>query len=293
MARTLARSRPAIVPVSGWAAALVTLVALAMSFLAVLTLAAGLAAERLASEWRGTLDGEATVQVSAPPDRVDQVIERALAILRTTDGIARARLLSEAEHEALLAPWLGDALSLGELPAPRLIAVRLTGGGPDGTRLQERLDTAAPGAVYDDHDAWRRPLIAAADRLGWLAWAGAGLIVLAAAATVALAVRATLAGAEEIIRVVRLIGGEDRYVAGAFVRRLGLRGLGGGLAGAGLAGLLLQTVPEAEPGTGAALALLPDPAVWAALVAGVALATALTAWAAAALSVRLTLRGMA
>lgn len=281
---------PPILPVRGWSAWLVTLIALAMSFLAVLSLTGGLAAERLADLWRGNLDGRATVQVTAPPGQIEEQIERALAVLRTTPGIARARRLSDAEHEALLAPWLGEGVAIADLPAPRLIAVTTEGAGPDRVRLQARLDSAAPGAAFDAHEAWRAPLIEAAGRLGLIAWVGTGLIALAASATVALAVRATLAAHLDIVRIVRLIGGEDRYIARAFVRRLTWRGLIGGAAGAGLAGAALQALPAAAPGTAAALPLLPDPAVLAGLVGAVALATGLIAWATAMAAVRLTLR---
>ena len=281
---------PSILPLSGWSAWLVTLIAATMAFLGVLALAAGLAAERLGESWRGKLDGRATVAVTAPPAERATRIERALAVLRTAEGVASARPLSDAEHAELLAPWLGEDVTVAELPIPRLIAVTTTGAGPDAARLQERLDSAAPGAVWDDHGAWRAPLAAAAERLSLLAWTGVGLVLAAAAAAVALAARATLAAHAEIIRVVRLIGGEDRYIARAFVGRLALRGLAGGLVGAGLAALALETLPAGAPGTGTALALMPATPVWAGLAAGVALAIAAVAGLAAALAARITLR---
>jgi len=88
------------------------------------------------------------------------------------------------------------------------------------------------------------------------------------------------------------VGGEDRYIARAFIRRHAFNGLAGGVCGAALAALALETLSAALPGTGAALALMPAPGLRVALSGGVALATAAVAGLAAALSVWLTLRRM-
>ena len=101
-------SEPPIVPRSGAAAALTTLAALAMSFLAVLAVAAGLAADRLAASWRSDLGGAATVRVIAPKAEMEARITDALVVLSAAPGVASARLLTDAELQALIEPWLGQ-----------------------------------------------------------------------------------------------------------------------------------------------------------------------------------------
>ena len=283
---------PPIVPRSGWAAALTALTALAMSYLAVLTLSAGIAAERLAETWGSELAGVATVRISAPADALEARVTAALAVLSTAPGVADARLLSDAEHLLLLEPWLGAGDWLDDLPVPRLIEVRIDAPGPDATTLQAQLDATAPGAVYDDHALWRGPLVRAATALRRLAWFATALIALAAAGMVALAARSTLAGNAEVVRVVRLIGGEDRFIENAFVRRLAARAALGGLAGAALGGASVALMPELAPGTPLALSLGPGPAGWAILLLAVPAAAAAIAWATARHSVRLLLRQM-
>lgn len=283
---------PPIVPTTGWSAPLTTFAAAAMSFLAVLTLVAGLAADGIARDWERDLAGLATVRVSAPPEVLETRIARALDVVRSEPGVAAARLLSDAEHRALLEPWIGALPGFETLPAPRLIDLALDRAGPDAAALQARLDRDAPGAVYDDHAVWRGPLADAAEAVGRIAWTATALAVLAAAGMVALAARATLSANAEIVRVIRLIGGEDRFIAGAFVRRLALRGLAGGMVGAGLAAILLATLPEAAPATGPGSGLLPGPAGWLAIATAVPVASALVAWITARISVRLALRQM-
>jgi cell division transport system permease protein len=54
------------------------------------------------------------------------------------------------------------------------------------------------------------------------------------AATVAMVSLAALAANVQVIRVLRLVGARDAYIAGAFVRRFALRSLIGGGCGAAL-----------------------------------------------------------
>jgi len=286
------RDTPNIVPRSGWAAALTALSALAMSYLAVLTLAAGIAADRLAGSWSSDLTAVATVNVSATPEALEARVTAALAVLASTPGVADARLLSDAEHLFLLEPWLGAGDWLDDLPVPRLIEVQIDGPGPEPAVLQAQLDAAAPGAVYDDHALWRGPLVRAATVLRRLAWFATALIALAAAGMVALAARSALAGNAEVVQVIRLIGGEDSFIENAFVRGLAARTALGGLAGAILGTASLALMPELAPGTPLALTLGPGPLGWVMLVVAVPAAAAAIAWATARHSVRLMLRQM-
>lgn len=283
---------PPIVPATGWSASLTTLAAVAMCFLAVLTLSAGVAADRLAAAWKADLKGLATVRVSGPADEIDARVERVLHVLATTPGIAKAEPLSPAEHEALLAPWLGAGLDLPELPAPRLIDIDIDGDGPDTERLQARLDGAAPGAFYDDHQSWRGPLSSAAKSLERISWLATALIGVAAAGMVALAARATLAANVDVVRLIRLIGGEDRFIARAFVWRLTMRGFFGGVLGAGMGVAALAGLPELSEQPLLGVSLLPDRMGWLTLIAAVPCASGLIAWLTARISVRMALTRM-
>jgi len=288
--RLTAGDEAPIVPRSGAASALTAMAAAAMGFLAVLTLCAGIAADRLAANWRADLAGIATVRVTAPAAELEARITATLVVLGTTPGIGAVRLLTDAEHEALLEPWLGQGDWMAELPVPRLIELRFDGPGPDPASLQARLDEAAPGTVYDDHAAWRAPLAKAATALKRLAWVATGLVALAAAATIALAARSTVAVNAEVVRVIRLIGGEDRFIEQAFVRRMTARAALGGLAGTCAGVITVALMPALAPGTPLALSLGPTGWGWLGLLAGVPAAAGLIASVASRHAVRLVLR---
>ncbi|MEM6662007.1 MAG: FtsX-like permease family protein [Pseudomonadota bacterium] len=283
---------PAALPSADWTTALTTLVAAAMAFLAVLTLAAGLAANRLASEWRADLAGVATVRVSAPRHEMDEKVQTVLEVLRTTPGIAEIRVLTDQEQLALLEPWLGSGNDLSRLPAPRLIDVELDAAGPDANALQARLDLTVSGVIYDDHAAWRAPLAAAARALERLAFGAAILVLLTAGGMVAFASRATLAANRHVIETVRLMGAEDSFLAGAFVRNMAKRALTGALAGSLIGTGLLALLPAIDADQALGATVSPGPAGWVVLAAGVPLAVGVVAWLSARTAVRIVLRRM-
>jgi cell division transport system permease protein len=226
-----------VVPPSGHTAWLTSFTAGAMTFLAVFAMALSLASGRLAERWSGALERTATVRLSAPEDQIDLQVAAVLGVLATTPGIESARALTEDEQRALLEPWFGPDLPVEALPLPRLIEVVEDGTGYDGTGLRQRLAAEAPGAVLDDHTRWRAPMAQAASRLRLLGLLSIGLIGAAMAAMITLAANAALAANAQVIKVLRLVGARDAYIARAFVRRFTLRAAAGAAIGA-LAGVL-------------------------------------------------------
>lgn len=244
------RSADRIVPPSGHTVWLTAFTAGAMTFLAVFALALSLASGRLADRWSAALSATATIRISAPPDQMAAQTRAVLDLLATTPGIAAPRALSAEEQRALLEPWFGPDLPVDSLSLPQLVEFAEADGGYDAQGLRLRLQAEAPGAVLDDHTRWRRPLAVAADRLRLLGWLSLALIGGAMAAMITLAASAALAANAQVIRVLRLVGAQDGFIAGAFVRRFTGRALAGAVVGmaAGMVGILL--LPEADPAGG-------------------------------------------
>ena len=237
-----------VVPPSGHTAHLTLFVAGAMAFLAVFALALSLATGRLADRWSDELARTATVRISAPQGQMEAQAQAVMRVLDTTPGISAARMLSDEEQRRLLEPWFGPDLPLDTLPIPRLIEVIEDGNGPDIDGLRLRLAAEAPGAVFDDHTRWRRPLVDAATRLRLLAAVSVALIALSTAAMITLAANAALSANATVISVLRLVGARDTYIARAFVRRFTLRAFAGAAIGTGaaLAGVMLLPSAAAE-----------------------------------------------
>ncbi len=282
------------VPPTGFTAWLTIFTAGAMAFLTVFALALSLATGRLADRWSAELARTSTLRISAPADQMPAQTAAAVEVLRTTPGVASARPLTGDEQRALLAPWFGPDLPLDTLPIPQLIEIVEAGDGYDATGLRARLQADVPGAVLDDHTRWRAPLIAAAERLRGLGWIAIALIGASTAAMITLAAQAALSANAQVIRVLRLVGARDVYIARAFVRRFTLRALAGATAGTLAAALTLLLLPGAgaEPAGGGFLTGLGfRGAHWLWPLAIPPLAAVVAFWATRAAAFR-TLRGL-
>jgi len=239
-----------VVPPSGAPAHLTSFTAAAMTFLAVFALALSLASGRLASRWADALDNTATIRISAPPDQVTLQSRAVLDILQTTPGVASARAQTPQEQRKLLEPWFGPDLPLTDLPLPQLIEVVEAAPGYDAEGLKQRLAAEAPGAVLDDHTRWRKPMAEAASRLRLLGYLSIALIGAAMAAMITLAANAALAANAQVIKVLRLVGAKDTYIARAFVRRFTLRAVAGSCVGAALGTLSIALLPAQDEAGG-------------------------------------------
>ena len=239
-----------VVPSTGHTAWLTSFTAGAMTFLAVFALALSLASGRLADRWAEALARTATIRISAPADQMAVQTQAVLDLLSQTPGITAARALTDDEQRKLLEPWFGPDLPVDALPIPRLIEITEDGAGYDGEGLRQRLAAEAPGALLDDHTRWRRPLAVAAERLRLLGWLSTGLITLAMAAMITLAAGSALSANAQVIRVLRMVGAKDAYIARAFVRRFTLRTLIGSAVGALLGLIGVALLPSADAAGG-------------------------------------------
>ena len=237
-----------VVPPTGYTAVLTIAASAIMAFLAVIALALSLSAARVASEWSDALARTSTIRISSDGTDPQTQVDAVLLILQETPGVGLARAIPEAERRALLEPWFGPDLPLDGLPIPQLVSVTEEGRGFDAEGLRLRLQAEVPGAVLDDHGRWRLPLAEAAAGLRTLGAVALLLIVAATAATVTLAASSALAANAEVIRVLRLVGARDVYIARAFTRRFTLRALAGAAIGTVVGALAALLLPSGGAG---------------------------------------------
>lgn len=244
-----ARGSDRVVPPTGFTAQLTVLTSAAMAFLAVFALALSLASGRLADRWSEALAHSATVRISAPPDQMATQLQAVLTMLGSTPGVKSFHALEIDEMRALLTPWFGPDLPVETLPLPQLVEV-IENPDFDAEGLRLRLSAEAPGAVFDDHTRWRKPLVDAAERLRLLGLLSFVLIGGAMAGLITLAAQAALAANAQVIKVLRLVGARDLFIARAFVHRFTIRGLIGAAIGTSLGMIAVSLLPDTEAAGG-------------------------------------------
>jgi len=214
-----------------------------MVALTVLAAGAGLSLGNLAGGARSELSGGATVQIlDADPMTRAQQAQAAQEALQSMDMVAESRLVPQAELDALLEPWLGNAGDAETVPVPALIDVRLSGRATPVAmdRLRDRLADVAPDARIDAQSSWLQPVFSALRSLQYLALALVLLLAVTSAAAVFLAARSALGNNRETIAIVHLLGGTDGQIAQLFQRAVLFDSMLGGAVGLvlGLAAIL-------------------------------------------------------
>ena len=270
-----------------------------MAFLATLALGASLLANRQAESWRSGLADRLTVQILAPDHpsealNLQSETQAALKVLRSTDGIATATAMSEADEAKLIQPWIGANALVKDLPLPQLIdATIVPGQRVDLASLSARIKNVAPDANVDDHSRWISRLQSLADTIIWSAYAILLLIAVGTAAAVSFATRAGLEAHHDIVALLHGMGAQSGFIARAFEWHYFLSTLGAAAVGTVLAALIflgmgglefagVEAVPFLPP-----LSLKLDELAW---LAAVPLVSGLIALATARLSVLAALR---
>jgi cell division transport system permease protein len=207
-----------------------------MTFLAALTLGAVVLVRSVAGEWQSAVAREITIQLRPSESRdIEADVAKAGALAQATPGVVGVRPYSREESARLLEPWLGSGLSLGELPVPRLIVVRIAPGEPpdlDGLRRQL---AQIPGTTLDDHRGYVDRMRAMARSAVAIGMAVLLLVLAAAMMSVMFATRGAMSANRQIIEVLYVVGAKEGFIASEFQRHFLLLGLKGGAIGGGVA----------------------------------------------------------
>src|SRR5579862_4368225 len=200
-----------------------------------------------------SLAGGMTLQL--PADTSAPRIETVLATLRQTPEITGARLLTAAETARLLAPWLGSAAKLDELPVPHLVEIQvMRERTADFAAMRQQLASIVPDARLDDHRAWLAAVRSAANRFAGVFAAAIVFALGCMAVGAAFSARIDLALQRPAVELLQLLGAHDRDIA----RPLATLSARAALLGAalGVAGIVLSVVILDQAG---ALLQLPAP----------------------------------
>jgi cell division transport system permease protein len=213
-----------------------------MVFLASLATAGALIFANAAGQGGEDLSREATIQILTPDPAIRVREQRAVAgWLQNQPGVVEVSPVSQTDAAELLQPWLGDVADEANLPVPALIDVRFTNppGPAELGRMRQRLRNISRNVRVDGNADWLQPFFDLMRTLLWLAVAVVLLLVLATAATVALAVRGALNTHRPTIEIMHMMGATDLQAARLFQRRVSLDALFGGALGLVVAALVI------------------------------------------------------
>ncbi len=209
-------------------------------FIFAITLSGVLSVDSVVNSWNKSILGSLTVQIIPVNDinkekaRAETLVyeEKAVEFLKSVNGVTRVSALSDEQLNELLRPWLGDGIDISELPAPRIIDVRISPDAEfDFAQLAKDLAAASPQASLDNHKLWLNKLIAFADGLNLIASTILILISAITSGAIFYTTQMSLGLHRQIIEILHVIGAKDAYIAQQYARRMAFLGLTGGIIG--------------------------------------------------------------
>ncbi len=209
-------------------------------FIFAITLSGVLAVNSMIGNWNRSILGSLTVQVipSQNPNQEKALSEtlahqeKVVDFLRSVNGVLKVTPLTNEQLGELLTPWLGDDISINELPVPRIIDVKIdSDANINFSQLSKDLNNVSPLASLDNHKLWLNKLIAFADGLKMIATTILLLVSLITSGAIFYTTKMSLGLQRGVIEILHIIGAKDTYIAQQYARHMGALGFIGGLGG--------------------------------------------------------------
>ena len=211
-----------------------------MTFLAMLALASSFALSAMTQRWSSGLENRVTIEIPATDaqgtllskEDHERDVRRINSMLESHPAVAHIHILSDAEIQDLVKPWLGDNLLTENIPLPGLIAVELKQSDDKTTNiLKEKIQNLVPLASLDTHESWLNDLLRFTGALRFAAALLTFVIGITTVIAIAGAVRSRMAEHSADVELLHIMGASDNYIAGQFQRHSMFLGIQGAVLG--------------------------------------------------------------
>lgn len=198
-----------------------------MVFIATLILSVAIVVHSSVQSWTDNISGSLTVQIPTYTDKGERReeklandIEMALTLLRSSDGITGASLLTDEQVSTLMEPWIGQSNAIIDLPLPKIIDVSVdTKNFPNIAQLKADLFEQVPEAILDSHRAALDELVLFFENTVNLIAFILILILITTAISVIYVTKSSLSVHEKVIELIHMMGASDFYITIQFAMR--------------------------------------------------------------------------
>lgn len=228
---------------------LVLLIAL-MSFLSVLACSGTFALNNMTQRWSSGLENKVTIEIAVETkeghllsnNTVKKETNKISKGLKNNALIKSLTVLSNAEIQDLISPWIGDNLTLNDIPLPGLIAIELHNANSKSLNtLRSDIQKISKYAYLETHHEWLSDLINFAKTLRILSLFVAIIIIGITIIAITAGIRTRLAIHKKEILLLHAIGATDHYIARQFQRHAMILSLKGGFFGT-IIGLIVTII---------------------------------------------------
>ena len=198
-----------------------------MVFIATLILAVAIVVYTSVNSWTNNISGSLTVQIPTYSNDgksreavLANDIEMALTLLRSSEGITGATLLTDEQISNLMEPWLGHSEKINDLPLPKIIDVNVDPKNfPNIPQLKSDLYEQVPEAILDSHRASLDELVLFFKNMVHLIALVLFLILLTTALSIIYITKSSMSVHQKVIELIHMMGASDFYITIQFAIR--------------------------------------------------------------------------
>jgi cell division transport system permease protein len=184
-------------------------------------------------DWAGSLQGRITVQVTGADK--DLIVAQSFEIqetLQRTPGIKSVRILSDEEISLLLEPWLGSGNITEDLPLPMMMDVLINNGAYINLgALESKVKQISDSVYLDDHGQWLNSFYDLANMIEYMSVGILFMVLIVSVCIVIFATKSSMSEHKKTLKIMHLMGAQDKMVARTYQKRFMYYGLKGGVIG--------------------------------------------------------------
>ncbi|MBI1300347.1 MAG: FtsX-like permease family protein [Alphaproteobacteria bacterium] len=219
-----------------------------MSFLAVMAFSGMFALNNITNRWSSGLENKVTIEIAVETEdghflsenTVQHEVDKIVASLKGHPDIASLHVLTQNEIQELISPWIGDNLTLTDIPLPGLIALELANSEEQTLlKLKHRITSTSEYANLETHREWLGDIIGFASTLKMVALLVACIVTAITVIAIMTGMRTRFALHYKEVDLLHAIGASDLYIARQFQRHAMVLALQGGFLGT-IAGIIVM-----------------------------------------------------
>lgn len=219
-----------------------------MTFLAIMALTSSYVLNGMTERWTSGLQNHITIEVPVLTPTNEERTRREIKRIQTRihdelqdhPTVTAVEIMSDDEVHNLVKPWLGDYLSLENVPLPGMITLTTADTDPQTLEIiAQKIRFIDSFAIMDDHKTWLKDLLSFTGALQFAS--SVLLLVIGATAIIAIAgtMRSRVAMHKEDVELLHLMGASDSYISRQFQNYALILSFKGAIVGAMLGGFVL------------------------------------------------------
>lgn len=176
----------------------------------------------LTSNWKNALNGRLTIEFTTniggiTDNLTEKQNEETINIIKLTPGIKSVKKLDESNILKILEPWMNSIAIPDDFPFPTILDVETEQDAQiDLLALSEKLSKICPGTRIHDHANWYAPIMKISNGLFAFAILLCIFIFITVFSTVFFITKKALNIHQNIVKILQLIGANNKYIASQF-----------------------------------------------------------------------------